>query len=140
MLLGLEEAEADTSLNHPTRGKSSNFLSNGVLPLSSTVVSSKATLFVASGMQLILLIGETTQLVKQWRWVTLGLIRPRINEVSVQITWRVQEQVVQLLNPSISSTLWGVMVIPGLTTVFDVAILPTGTMVAVGAAFSIVPP
>ncbi len=29
--LGLEEAEADI-MNHPPRGKSSNFLSNGVLP------------------------------------------------------------------------------------------------------------
>lgn len=143
--LGLEEAEADI-MNHPPRGKSSNFLSNGVLPsiFYQGFFEGGITLFVFWYATHIANwgnpVGETMA------FATLGLIQ-LFHAFNVKSVYKSLGTVGafknKLFNYAIlvsAEMLLSVMVIPGLTTVFDVAILTTEQwLFVVGAAFSIVP-
>ena len=143
--LGLEEAEADI-MNHPPRGKGSNFLSNGVLPsiFYQGFFEGGITLFVFWYATQIAKwgnpVGETMA------FATLGLIQ-LFHAFNVKSVYKSLGQVGafknKLFNYAIllsAVMLLSVMVIPGLTTVFDVAILTAGQwLFVVGAAFSIVP-
>ena len=143
--LGLEEAEADI-MNHPPRGKSSNFLSNGVLPsiFYQGFFEGGITLFVFWYATHIANwgnpVGETMA------FATLGLIQ-LFHAFNVKSVYKSLGTVGafknKLFNYAIlvsAVMLLSVMVIPGLTTVFDVAILTAEQwLLVVGAAFSIVP-
>ena len=143
--LGLEEAEADI-MNHPPRGKSSNFLSNGVLPsiFYQGFFEGGITLFVFWYATHIANwgnpVGETMA------FATLGLIQ-LFHAFNVKSVYKSLGAVGafknKLFNYAIllsAVMLLSVMVIPGLTTVFDVAILTAEQwLFVVGAAFSIVP-
>ena len=143
--LGLEEAEADI-MNHPPRGKGSNFLSNGVLPsiFYQGFFEGGITLFVFWYATHIANwgnpVGETMA------FATLGLIQ-LFHAFNVKSVYKSLGTVGafknKLFNYAIllsAAMLLSVMVIPGLTTVFDVAILTTEQwLFVVGAAFSIVP-
>ena len=143
--LGLEEAEADI-MNHPPRGKSSNFLSNGVLPsiFYQGFFEGGITLFVFWYATHIANwgnpVGETMA------FATLGLIQ-LFHAFNVKSVYKSLGTVGafknKLFNYAIlvsAVMLLSVMVIPGLTTVFDVAILTAEQwLFVVGAAFSIVP-
>ena len=143
--LGLEEAEADI-MNHPPRGKGSNFLSNGVLPsiFYQGFFEGGITLFVFWYATHIANwgnpVGETMA------FATLGLIQ-LFHAFNVKSVYKSLGTVGafknKLFNYAIlvsAVMLLSVMVIPGLTTVFDVAILTTEQwLFVVGAAFSIVP-
>ena len=143
--LGLEEAEADI-MNHPPRGKSSNFLSNGVLP------SIFYQGFFEGGITLFVFWYATE--VAKWgnpvgetmAFATLGLIQ-LFHAFNVKSVYKSLGQVGAFKNKMFNYAillsavmLLSVMVIPGLTTVFDVATLTAGQwLFVVGAAFSIVP-
>lgn len=143
--LGLEEAEADI-MNHPPRGKGSNFLSNGVLPsiFYQGFFEGGITLFVFWYATHIAKwgnpVGETMA------FATLGLIQ-LFHAFNVKSVYKSLGTVGafknKLFNYAIllsAVMLLSVMVIPGLTTVFDVATLTAGQwLFVVGAAFSIVP-
>ena len=143
--LGLEEAEADI-MNHPPRGKSSNFLSNGVLPsiFYQGFFEGGITLFVFWYATHIANwgnpVGETMA------FATLGLIQ-LFHAFNVKSVYKSLGTVGafknKLFNYAIllsAVMLLSVMVIPGLTTVFDVATLTAGQwLFVVGSAFSIVP-
>ena len=143
--LGLEEAEADI-MNHPPRGKSSNFLSNGVLPsiFYQGFFEGGITLFVFWYATHIANwgnpVGETMA------FATLGLIQ-LFHAFNVKSVYKSLGTVGafknKLFNYAIlvsAVMLLSVMVIPGLTTVFDVAILTAEQwLFVVGAALSIVP-
>ena len=143
--LGLEEAEADI-MSHPPRGKGSNFLSNGVLPsiFYQGFFEGGITLFVFWYATHIANwgnpVGETMA------FATLGLIQ-LFHAFNVKSVYKSLGTVGafknKLFNYAIlvsAVMLLSVMVIPGLTTVFDVAILTTEQwLFVVGAAFSIVP-
>jgi len=143
--LGLEEAEADI-MNHPPRGKSSNFLSNGVLPsiFYQGFFEGGITLFVFWYATHIANwgnpVGETMA------FATLGLIQ-LFHAFNVKSVYKSLGTVGafknKLFNYAIllsAAMLLSVMVIPGLTTVFDVATLTAEQwLFVVGAAFSIVP-
>ena len=143
--LGLEEAEADI-MNHPPRGKSSNFLSNGVLPsiFYQGFFEGGITLFVFWYATHIANwgnpVGETMA------FATLGLIQ-LFHAFNVKSVYKSLGTIGafknKLFNYAIllsAAMLLSVMVIPGLTTVFDVAILTAEQwLFVVGAAFSIVP-
>lgn len=143
--LGLEEAEADI-MNHPPRGKSSNFLSNGVLPsiFYQGFFEGGITLFVFWYATHIANwgnpVGETMA------FATLGLIQ-LFHAFNVKSVYKSLGTVGafknKLFNYAIllsAVMLLSVMVIPGLTTVFDVAILTAEQwLFVIGAAFSIVP-
>lgn len=143
--LGLEEAEADI-MSHPPRGKSSNFLSNGVLPsiFYQGFFEGGITLFVFWYATHIANwgnpVGETMA------FATLGLIQ-LFHAFNVKSVYKSLGTVGafknKLFNYAIllsAVMLLSVMVIPGLTTVFDVAILTAEQwLFVVGAAFSIVP-
>ena len=143
--LGLEEAEADI-MNHPPRGKGSNFLSNGVLPsiFYQGFFEGGITLFVFWYATHIANwgnpVGETMA------FATLGLIQ-LFHAFNVKSVYKSLGTVGafknKLFNYAIllsAVMLLSVMVIPGLTTVFDVAILTAEQwLFVVGAAFSIVP-
>lgn len=143
--LGLEEAEVDI-MNHPPRGKSSNFLSNGVLPsiFYQGFFEGGITLFVFWYATHIANwgnpVGETMA------FATLGLIQ-LFHAFNVKSVYKSLGTVGafknKLFNYAIllsAAMLLSVMVIPGLTTVFDVAILTAEQwLFVVGAAFSIVP-
>ena len=143
--LGLEEAEADI-MNHPPRGKSSNFLSNGVLPsiFYQGFFEGGITLFVFWYATHIANwgnpVGETMA------FATLGLIQ-LFHAFNVKSVYKSLGTVGafknKLFNYAIlvsAVMLLSVMVIPGLTTVFDVATLTAEQwLFVVGAAFSIVP-
>ena len=143
--LGLEEAEADI-MSHPPRGKGSNFLSNGVLPsiFYQGFFEGGITLFVFWYATHIANwgnpVGETMA------FATLGLIQ-LFHAFNVKSVYKSLGTVGafknKLFNYAIlvsAVMLLSVMVIPGLTTVFDVAILTAGQwLFVVGAAFSIVP-
>ena len=143
--LGLEEAEADI-MNHPPRGKSSNFLSNGVLPsiFYQGFFEGGITLFVFWYATHIANwgnpVGETMA------FATLGLIQ-LFHAFNVKSVYKSLGTVGafknKLFNYAIlvsAVMLLSVMVIPGLTTVFGVAILTAEQwLFVVGAAFSIVP-
>ena len=143
--LGLEEAEADI-MNHPPRGKGSNFLSNGVLPsiFYQGFFEGGITLFVFWYATEIAKwgnpVGETMA------FATLGLIQ-LFHAFNVKSVYKSLGQVGAFKNKMFNYAillsavmLLSVMVIPGLTTVFDVATLTAGQwLFVVGAAFSIVP-
>ena len=143
--LGLEEAEADI-MNHPPRGKGSNFLSNGVLPsiFYQGFFEGGITLFVFWYATHIANwgnpVGETMA------FATLGLIQ-LFHAFNVKSVYKSLGQVGAFKNKMFNYAillsaimLLSVMVIPGLTTVFDVATLTAGQwLFVVGAAFSIVP-
>ena len=143
--LGLEEAEADI-MNHPPRGKSSNFLSNGVLPsiFYQGFFEGGITLFVFWYATHIANwgnpVGETMA------FATLGLIQ-LFHAFNVKSVYKSLGTVGAFKNKMFNYAilvsavmLLSVMVIPGLTTVFDVAILTAEQwLFVVGAAFSIVP-
>lgn len=143
--LGLEEAEADI-MNHPPRGKSSNFLSNGVLPsiFYQGFFEGGITLFVFWYATHIANwgnpVGETMA------FATLGLIQ-LFHAFNVKSVYKSLGTVGafknKLFNYAIlvsAVMLLSVMVIPGLTTVFDVATLTAEQwLFVVGSAFSIVP-
>ena len=143
--LGLEEAEADI-MNHPPRGKSSNFLSNGVLP------SIFYQGFFEGGITLFVFWYATE--VAKWgnpvgetmAFATLGLIQ-LFHAFNVKSVYKSLGQVGAFKNKMFNYAilvsavmLLSVMVIPGLTNVFDVATLTAGQwLFVVGSAFSIVP-
>lgn len=143
--LGLEEAEADI-MNHPPRGKGSNFLSNGVLPsiFYQGFFEGGITLFVFWYATHIAKwgnpVGETMA------FATLGLIQ-LFHAFNVKSVYKSLGTVGafknKLFNYAIllsAVMLLSVMVIPGLTTVFDVATLTAEQwLFVVGSAFSIVP-
>ena len=143
--LGLEEAEADI-MNHPPRGKGSNFLSNGVLPsiFYQGFFEGGITLFVFWYATHIANwgnpVGETMA------FATLGLIQ-LFHAFNVKSVYKSLGTVGAFKNKMFNYAilvsavmLLSVMVIPGLTTVFDVAILTAEKwLFVVGAAFSIVP-
>ena len=143
--LGLEEAEADI-MNHPPRGKSSNFLSNGVLPsiFYQGFFEGAITLFVFWYATEVAKwgnpVGETMA------FATLGLIQ-LFHAFNVKSVYKSLGQVGAFKNKMFNYAilvsavmLLSVMVIPGLTNVFDVANLTAGQwLFVVGSAFSIVP-
>ena len=143
--LGLEEAEADI-MNHPPRGKSSNFLSNGVLPsiFYQGFFEGAITLFVFWYATEVAKwgnpVGETMA------FATLGLIQ-LFHAFNVKSVYKSLGQVGAFKNKMFNYAilvsavmLLSVMVIPGLTTVFDVATLTAEQwLFVVGSAFSIVP-
>ena len=143
--LGLEEAEADI-MNHPPRGKGSNFLSNGVLPsiFYQGFFEGGITLFVFWYATHIANwgnpVGETMA------FATLGLIQ-LFHAFNVKSVYKSLGTVGAFKNKMFNYAillsavmLLSVMVIPGLTTVFDVATLTAEQwLFVVGAAFSIVP-
>ena len=143
--LGLEEAEADI-MNHPPRGKSSNFLSNGVLPsiFYQGFFEGGITLFVFWYATHIANwgnpVGETMA------FATLGLIQ-LFHAFNVKSVYKSLGTVGAFKNKMFNYAilvsavmLLSVMVIPGLTNVFDVATLTAGQwLFVVGSAFSIVP-
>ena len=143
--LGLEEAETDI-MNHPPRGKSSNFLSNGVLPsiFYQGFFEGAITLFVFWYATEVAKwgnpVGETMA------FATLGLIQ-LFHAFNVKSVYKSLGQVGAFKNKMFNYAilvsavmLLSVMVIPGLTTVFDVATLTAGQwLFVVGSAFSIVP-
>ena len=143
--LGLEEAEADI-MNHPPRGKSSNFLSNGVLPsiFYQGFFEGGITLFVFWYATHIANWGNPVG--EAMAFATLGLIQ-LFHAFNVKSVYKSLGTVGafknKLFNYAIlvsAVMLLSVMVIPGLTTVFDVAILTAEQwLFVVGAAFSIVP-
>ena len=143
--LGLEEAEADI-MNHPPRGKGSNFLSNGVLPsiFYQGFFEGGITLFVFWYATHVAKwgnpVGETMA------FATLGLIQ-LFHAFNVKSVYKSLGEVGAFKNKMFNYAillsavmLLSVMVIPGLTTVFDVATLTAGQwLFVVGSAFSIVP-
>lgn len=143
--LGLEEAEADI-MNHPPRGKSSNFLSNGVLPsiFYQGFFEGGITLFVFWYATHVAKwgnpVGETMA------FATLGLIQ-LFHAFNVKSVYKSLGEVGAFKNKMFNYAillsavmLLSVMVIPGLTSVFDVATLTAGQwLFVVGSAFSIVP-
>ncbi len=143
--LGLEEAEADI-MNHPPRGKSSNFLSNGVLPsiFYQGFFEGAITLFVFWYATEVAKwgnpVGETMA------FATLGLIQ-LFHAFNVKSVYKSLGTVGAFKNKMFNYAilvsavmLLSVMVIPGLTNVFDVATLTAGQwLFVVGSAFSIVP-
>jgi len=143
--LGLEEAEADI-MSHPPRGKGSNFLSNGVLPsiFYQGFFEGGITLFVFWYATHIANwgnpVGETMA------FATLGLIQ-LFHAFNVKSVYKSLGTVGAFKNKMFNYAillsavmLLSVMVIPGLTTVFDVATLTAEQwLFVVGSAFSIVP-
>lgn len=143
--LGLEEAEPDI-MNHPPRGKSSNFLSNGVLPsiFYQGILEGGITLFVFWYATHVAnwenLVGETMA------FATLGLIQlfHAFNVKSVyKSIFSVGPFKNRMFNYAIllsAVLLLAVMLVPGLTGFFDVAPLtPMQWAISVGSAFSIIP-
>ena len=143
--LGLEEAEADI-MNHPPRGKSSNFLSNGVLPsvFYQGFFQGGITLFVFWYATHVAKwgnpVGETMA------FATLGLIQ-LFHVFNVKSVYKSLGQVGVFKNKTLNyavllsaALLLSAMGIPGLTTVFDVVPLTaTQWLFVVASAFMIVP-
>ena len=143
--LGLEEAEADI-MNHPPRGKSSNFLSNGVLPsvFYQGFFQGGITLFVFWYATHVAKwgnpVGETMA------FATLGLIQ-LFHAFNVKSVYKSLGQIGVFKNKMFNyaillsaALLLSAMGIPGLTTVFDVVPLTaTQWLFVVASAFMIVP-
>ncbi|WP_314680521.1 cation-translocating P-type ATPase [uncultured Granulicatella sp.] len=143
--LGMEDAEADI-MKHPPRGKSSNFLSNGVLPsiYYQGFFEGGVTLFVywyathAAGWGVPT--GETMA------FATLGLIQ-LFHAFNVKSVYKSLATVGVFKNKMFNIAivvsalmLLSVLVVPGLTTVFSVTVLNLEQwLVVLAAAFSIVP-
>ena len=143
--LGLEEAEADI-MNHPPRGKSSNFLSNGVLPsiFYQGFFEGGITLFVFWYATEVAKWGNSVG--ETMAFASLGLIQ-LFHAFNVKSVYKSLGQVGVFKNKMFNYAillsavmLLSVMVIPGLTNVFDVAILTAGQwLFVVASAFTIVP-
>ena len=143
--LGLEYAEEDI-MNHPPRGKGSNFLSNGVLP------SIFYQGFIEGGITLFIFWYATH--IAQWgnpvgetmAFATLGLIQ-LFHAFNVKSVYKSLLTVGAFKNKMFNYAillsavmLLSVMVVPGLTSIFGVAILTAEQWLFVlGASFSIVP-
>ena len=143
--LGMEDAEADI-MKHPPRGKSSNFLSNGVLPsiYYQGFFEGGVTLFVywyathAAGWSVPT--GETMA------FATLGLIQ-LFHAFNVKSVYKSLATVGVFKNKMFNIAivvsalmLLSVLVVPGLTTVFSVTVLNLEQwLIVLAAAFSIVP-
>ena len=143
--LGMEDAEADI-MKHPPRGKSSNFLSNGVLPsiYYQGFFEGGVTLFVywyathAAGWRVPT--GETMA------FASLGLIQ-LFHAFNVKSVYKSLATVGVFKNKMFNIAivvsalmLLSVLVVPGLTTVFSVTVLNLEQwLVVLAAAFSIVP-
>ena len=143
--LGMEDAEADI-MKHPPRGKSSNFLSNGVLPsiYYQGFFEGGVTLFVywyathAAGWGVPT--GETMA------FATLGLIQ-LFHAFNVKSVYKSLATVGAFKNKMFNIAivvsalmLLSVLVVPGLTTVFSVTVLNLEQwLIVLAAAFSIVP-
>ncbi|WP_455224117.1 cation-translocating P-type ATPase [Granulicatella sp.] len=143
--LGMEDAEADI-MKHPPRGKSSNFLSNGVLPsiYYQGFFEGGVTLFVywyathAAGWSVPT--GETMA------FASLGLIQ-LFHAFNVKSVYKSLFTVGAFKNKMFNIAivvsalmLLSVLVVPGLTTVFSVTVLNLEQwLVVLAAAFSIVP-
>ena len=143
--LGMEDAEADI-MKHPPRGKSSNFLSNGVLPsiYYQGFFEGGVTLFVywyathAAGWGVPT--GETMA------FASLGLIQ-LFHAFNVKSVYKSLATVGAFKNKMFNIAivvsalmLLSVLVVPGLTTVFSVTVLTLEQwLIVLAAAFSIVP-
>lgn len=143
--LGLEYAEEDI-MNHPPREKSSNFLSNGVLP------SIFYQGFIEGGITLFIFWYATH--IAQWgnpvgetmAFATLGLIQ-LFHAFNVKSVYKSLLTVGAFKNKMFNYAillsavmLLSVMIVPGLTSIFGVAILTAEQWLFVlGASFSIVP-
>ena len=143
--LGLEYAEEDI-MNHPPRGKGSNFLSNGVLP------SIFYQGFIEGGITLFIFWYATH--IAQWgnpvgetmAFATLGLIQ-LFHAFNVKSVYKSLLTVGAFKNKMFNYAillsavmLLSVMVVPGLTSIFGVAILTAEQWLFVlGASFSIIP-
>lgn len=143
--LGLEEAEADI-MNHPPRGKSSNFLSNGVLPsiFYQGFFEGGITLFVYWYATHVA--GWSVPTGETMAFATLGLIQ-LFHAFNVKSVYKSLVTVGPFKNKMFNYAilvsallLLSVMVIPGLTSVFSVTVLNVEQwMIIFASAFSIVP-
>ena len=143
--LGMEDAEADI-MKHPPRGKSSNFLSNGVLPsiYYQGFFEGGVTLFVYWYATHVAGWGVPTG--ETMAFASLGLIQ-LFHAFNVKSVYKSLATVGAFKNKmfniaSVVSALMllSVLVVPGLTTVFSVTVLNLEQwLVVLAAAFSIVP-
>lgn len=143
--LGMEEAEADI-MKHPPRGKSSNFLSNGVLPsiYYQGIFEGGVTLFVYWYATHVAGWGVPTG--ETMAFASLGLIQ-LFHAFNVKSVYKSLATVGVFKNKMFNIAivvsalmLLSVLVIPGLTTVFSVTVLTLEQwLMVLAAAFSIVP-
>ena len=143
--LGMEDAEADI-MKHPPRGKSSNFLSNGVLPsiYYQGFFEGGVTLFVYWYATHVAGWGVPTG--ETMAFASLGLIQ-LFHAFNVKSVYKSLATVGVFKNKMFNIAivvsalmLLSVLVIPGLTTVFSVTVLNLEQwLVVLAAAFSIVP-
>lgn len=143
--LGMEDAEADI-MKHPPRGKSSNFLSNGVLPsiYYQGFFEGGVTLFVYWYATHVAGWGVPTG--ETMAFASLGLIQ-LFHAFNVKSVYKSLATVGVFKNKMFNIAivvsalmLLSVLVVPGLTTVFSVTVLNLEQwLVVLAAAFSIVP-
>ena len=143
--LGMEDAEADI-MKHPPRGKSSNFLSNGVLPsiYYQGFFEGGVTLFVYWYATHVAGWGVPTG--ETMAFASLGLIQ-LFHAFNVKSVYKSLVTVGAFKNKMFNIAivvsalmLLSVLVVPGLTTVFSVTVLTLEQwFIVLAAAFSIVP-
>ena len=143
--LGMEDAEADI-MKHPPRGKSSNFLSNGVLPsiYYQGFFEGGVTLFVYWYATHVAGWGVPTG--ETMAFASLGLIQ-LFHAFNVKSVYKSLATVGVFKNKMFNIAivvsalmLLSVLVVPGLTTVFSVTVLNLEQwLIVLAAAFSIVP-
>ena len=143
--LGMEDAEADI-MKHPPRGKSSNFLSNGVLPsiYYQGFFEGGVTLFVYWYATHVAGWGVPTG--ETMAFASLGLIQ-LFHAFNVKSVYKSLATVGAFKNKMFNIAivvsalmLLSVLVVPGLTTVFSVTVLTLEQwLIVLAAAFSIVP-
>ena len=143
--LGMEDAEADI-MKHPPRGKSSNFLSNGVLPsiYYQGFFEGAVTLFVYWYATHVAGWGVPTG--ETMAFASLGLIQ-LFHAFNVKSVYKSLATVGAFKNKMFNIAivvsalmLLSVLVVPGLTTVFSVTVLTLEQwLIVLAAAFSIVP-
>ena len=143
--LGMEDAEADI-MKHPPRGKSSNFLSNGVLPsiYYQGFFEGGVTLFVYWYATHVAGWGVPTG--ETMAFASLGLIQ-LFHAFNVKSVYKSLATVGAFKNKMFNIAivvsalmLLSVLVVPGLTTVFSVTVLNLEQwLIVLAAAFSIVP-
>ena len=143
--LGMEDAEADI-MKHPPRGKSSNFLSNGVLPsiYYQGFFEGGVTLFVYWYATHVAGWGVPTG--ETMAFASLGLIQ-LFHAFNVKSVYKSLATVGVFKNKMFNIAivvsalmLLSVLVVPGLTTVFSVTVLTLEQwLIVLAAAFSIVP-
>ena len=143
--LGMEDAEADI-MKHPPRGKSSNFLSNGVLPsiYYQGFFEGGVTLFVYWYATHVAGWGVPTG--ETMAFASLGLIQ-LFHAFNVKSVYKSLATVGAFKNKMFNIAivvsalmLLSVLVVPGLTTVFSVTVLTLEQwFIVLAAAFSIVP-